>query len=63
MTQSRHCRRRGLWSAAAASSLRGKAFENGFERDPANEVLRAIHLEIDPALVKAVEHPKRKAKL
>ena len=46
-----------------ASTLSGEAFEDGFERDPANEVLRAIHLEIDPALVKAVEHPKRKAKL
>jgi hypothetical protein len=40
-----------------ASSLRGEAFEDGFERDPANAVLRTIPLKIDPALVKAVEHP------
>ena len=40
-----------------ASSLRGEAFEDGFERDPADAVLRTIPLKIDPALVKAVEHP------
>jgi hypothetical protein len=39
------------------STLRGEAFENGVERDPADAVLRAIPLKIDPALVKAVEHP------
>jgi hypothetical protein len=39
-----------------ASSLRGEALEDGFERDPAGAVLRTIPLKIDPVLVKAVEH-------
>ena len=38
-------------------ALRDETLEDSFERDPAEAVLRTIPLKIDPALVKAVEHP------
>jgi hypothetical protein len=37
-------------------ALRDETLEDGFGRDPAEAVLRAVSLEIDPAFVEAVDH-------